>query len=92
MVKPRDRFETARNGLPFSRVLDEVFAVNVDNAVAVKDDQLHDAVDSSDMSLNINRERGNSQSRPFAVRRTWNTHRKGTKNVKKLKENHLKSS
>src|SRR5262249_55418284 len=41
--EPRDRIQAARDRPPFVDVLDELVAVVVDDAVAVEDDELHDA-------------------------------------------------
>ena len=43
LVQARDGFQTAGNGAPFFRVLDELLGVEVDDAVAVEDDELHAA-------------------------------------------------
>jgi len=39
--QPGDRLQTAGNGLPFVRRLDETLGVEIDDAVAVENDEVH---------------------------------------------------
>ena len=58
VVEPGNGFQTARDRLPLVRVLDELVAVLVDDAVAIEDDKLHGQV---------NGERGTGNGKTDAV-------------------------
>jgi hypothetical protein len=67
LVELGDGFQTARNRLPLRRVLDELGGIEVDDAVAVEDDEFH--AESLEMSATwfIASVQGGQQAEPVGA-------------------------
>src|SRR5262249_31607390 len=69
LVEPRDRLDRSGDGAPLRGRLDVVIAVEVDDAVAIEDDEFHEA--SFEMSATRFISNCSSKSRLRRLRRTW---------------------